>query len=236
MSKSTKIIIFSLIFLITTALTNAQDCGFYIPLEVGKGMQFQNFNNRDRLQSSQDVIVKSIERKDGMLTAVMNTTAYDQRNREQHQAAFNVSCSGNELSIDLQSVLDPNMLAGFKGMEIQMESSGMIIPTNLSAGQSLPDAQLNMKVLTGNVTFSDITLSISNRKVESRETIEVPAGTFDCFKVSYDLEIVTRTMGIPITARSKTIEYHAAGQGVVRSENYDSRDRMQGYTVLSKVY
>lgn len=214
----------------------AQNCDFYVPLLENRGMQLQSFNQRDRLQHSQEVRVQKVETDGNRIIATMQSTMFDQRGREQHKGSFQVICSGNQLMIDVQSLIDPSVMEGFQGMEVKMEGEDIVLPSTLAVGQTLPDAELTMEVTTGGLTFANIHFTISDRKVESRETIEVPAGKFDCYKVSYTTRMETRTMGIPIRASGRVVEYHAPGIGAVRTETYDSRDRLQGYTLISEIY
>jgi hypothetical protein len=213
----------------------AGNCGYYLPLVEGRGIQLQHFNQRDRLQSTQEVTVQKVDRQGDRLVATMHTRMLDQRDREMHQATFTVICDGNQLLLDVQSLLDPGVMEGFKGMEVRIDSDHMVMPNSLSAGQDLPDAALSMKVLAGGVEFADVSLSISGRTVEGREQISVPAGTFESYRVSYHTHMETRAMGIPVRMSGKTIEFHAPGVGAVRTETYDERERLQGYTVLSKI-
>lgn len=229
----------SILFLLFTGLsiaTMANDCDFYIPFKVNNGIEYQSFNHRDRLQGSQKVTVLKVEENAGEMIATMQSESFDQRNRELFQSEFMVKCKGNQIMIDIQSLLDPNMMQGFQGMEMEIESSDIILPGKLTVGQTLPEAEMKMKVFTSGMAISDITLSMANRTVDGMESITVPAGTFECYKISYDLLTETRSMGIPMRIKAKVIEYHAPNQGVVRTENYDDRDRLQGYTVLSKVF
>lgn len=228
-----------LLLLITTVFSLkgfSQNCEFYFPLVENRGVQLQNFNQRDRLQSTQEIRVRQVETDGESIIATMDSRFFDQRGREQHEGSFRVICTGNQMMVDVQSLLDPNMMEGFQGMEVQVEGNHIILPSGMQAGQSLPDAELQMKVTTGGVTFADIKFTISNRKVESREKVEVPAGSFDSYKLSYETFMETRTMGIPIRVSGRVVEYHAPGIGAVRTETYDSRDRLQGYTVVSEIF
>lgn len=53
------------------------------------------------------------------------------------------------------------------------------------SGQQLKDASFTME-MTGPLPVT-ISSNITNRKVEALEKVTTPAGTFDCVKVSYDL-------------------------------------------------
>jgi hypothetical protein len=236
MKSLLKISLLLIIAIISPLPGSAQNCDFYVPLAEDRGMQLQSFNQRDRLQHTQEVRVQKVETDGDRVIATMQSTMFDQRGREQHQGSFQVICSGNQLMIDVQSLLDPNVMEGFQGMEVQMEGNDIVLPSSLAVGQTLPDAELTMEVTSGGLTFANVHFTISERKVESRETIQVPAGEFDCYKLSYATHMETRTMGIPIRASGRVVEYHAPGIGAVRTETYDSRDRMQGYTVISEIY
>jgi hypothetical protein len=227
------------IFLLLSGLsivTMASDCSFYIPFKENSGIEYQSFNHRDRLQGSQRVTVVKVEDNAGETIATMRSESFDQRDKELFQSEFMVTCTGNQIMIDIQSLLDANMMQGFQGMEMEIESTDIILPGKLTVGQQLPEAEMRMKVSTSGMTIADMTLRMANRTVDGMETITVPAGTFECYKISYDLLTETRSMGIPMRINAKVIEYHAPNQGAVRSENYDERDRLQGYTVLSKVF
>lgn len=229
----------TIIFLLLTGLsivTMAGDCSFYIPFKENSGIEYQSFNHRDRLQGSQRVTVVKVDNNAGETIATMRSESFDQRDKELFQSEFRVKCTGNQIMIDIQSLLDANMMQGFQGMEMEIESTDIILPGKLTVGQQLPEAEMRMKVSTSGMTISDMTLRMANRTVDGMETITVPAGTFECYKISYDLLTETRSMGIPMRINAKVIEYHAPNQGAVRSENYDERDRLQGYTVLSKVF
>jgi hypothetical protein len=79
---------------------------------------------------------------------------------------------------DLKSYLDPATLASYEEMGVEITADNLVYPANLNAGDKLPDGALKMVVKSGNATILTITLNISNRKVEGRESITTEAGTF----------------------------------------------------------
>jgi hypothetical protein len=219
-----------------TKFLAAQDCNMYIPFEEDKGLQYQIFNNRDKLQGTQDMIIKNVEKHSDYTEAVMHVTYLDNRDRVQHEGEFGITCRGNELIIDIQSFIDPALLEGFQGMEIQISSTDVIIPGDIKVGDVLPDAKLEMSVSSSGMKITDFTVNITDRKVEAMESITTPAGTFECFKITYQNEIDSRTMGISSKQSTRAVEYFSPGVGNVKSEQYDKRDRLDSYTVLSKIY
>ena len=74
------------------------------------------------------------------------------------------------------------------------------------------------------------TTTISNRTVEAVENITTRAGTFKCFKISYDIE--TKAV---MTFRAKGTEWIAKDIGVIRSENYNKNGKLTGYSELASL-
>ncbi|MBW6479602.1 MAG: hypothetical protein K0B37_09260 [Bacteroidales bacterium] len=232
MSKN---LLFVFLLLITTGIL-AQDCDLYFPLVENKGVQYQNFNRRERLESTQDVMVKKVTLHSDHTEALLSTRYYDNRERLQHETEFTVRCKGNELVLDVQSLIDPAMLDGFKDMEINVSSIDIVIPDHLKIGDNLPDAGMTMSVSAAGMRITEIEINITDRKVEAIESITTPAGTFECFKITYATHTQSRTMGMTNRLASSSVEYYAPGVGNVRTEIYDKNQRLESYTVLSKIY
>ncbi|MFW5663398.1 MAG: hypothetical protein ACOCYD_00010 [bacterium] len=215
----------------------AQDCDLYIPLEEGKGFQYQSFNKRDKLEGINEVIIKDVSRKSDRTEALMQAKYYDSKEKLLHEGEYMIVCSGNELIIDMQSMMDQAQLESFEGMEISLTTvDNLTIPGNISVGDKLPDGKMEMEVTTGGETMSEMDFITRNRTVEGKEDLTTPAGTFDCYKITYENVMDTRTMGINRETVTKGVEYFSPGVGNVRSEFYDDKDRLQSYTVLSKIY
>ena len=104
-------------------------------------------------------------------------------------------------------------------MEVDISGTNLILPNNLSAGQSLPDANMLMNIKVPPMNMK-MTVDIRDRKVEGKETVTTSAGTFDCFVISY---IHESKMGMKITGNAK--EWIAEGVGMVKSESYNKKGK-----------
>jgi hypothetical protein len=116
-------------------------------------------------------------------------------------------------------------------MGIEITADDMIYPGVMNVGDILPDASIRMVVKSNGVTLLTTTVNITDRKVEAREEIKTEAGTFDSYKISYN----TETRAGFITVRGGAAEWMAGDVGVVRSETYNRRGNMTGYSVLSNL-
>lgn len=213
----------------------AQNCDFYMPFVKNKGVQYQSYSAKDKLTGSNETIVKDVKTEDGFLVATMISKAFDPKGKPVNEGEYVVKCAGNVIMIDIRSMIDPKTMAGFEGMEMKMEAEDMELPSQLSVGSTLKDARMKMTVINNGINFMEMIFEITSRKVEAKETITVPAGTYEVYKISYNTFVETKTMGIPIRVRGKAVEYFAKGVGSVKTETFDDKGRSQGYTVLSKI-
>jgi len=78
------------------------------------------------------------------------------------------------------------------------------------------------------MTMMNMTISITNRKVEAVENVTTPAGTFECYKISYD--IATKMM---INVKMKGTEWYAKNVGLVKSESYNNDGKLMGSNLLT---
>lgn len=230
-----KFILINLILLFTTS-TFAQDCSFYIPFEEGKGFRYENFNKRDKLQSISDIEIVSVDKVTHGTEAIMAAKSYDKKEKLLFEGEYPIVCTGNELLIDMQSLMNPAMMEGFSDMEVSISSMDIVIPENPKIGDKLPDAEMEIKVNTGDMTISEMVISMKNRVVEARETITTPAGTFDCIKLTYENHMDTKAMGISRNVVTKVSEYYAPDVGNVKSEFFDQKGNLDSYNLLVEIY
>ncbi len=225
-----------IIFILLSNIVFAQECNYYLPLEENRGLIIENYDRRDRLQGKQDLMVKEVHHHSDYIEARILAKHFDTRDRLQHEMEFSVQCRGGELILDIQSIIDQSMLAGFQGMEINMTTTDIMIPDNPEVGDQLPDANLQMTVSSAGIQISEMALNIQNRLVEAQETITTPAGSYECFKITYDTYTELKAMGIPKKMMSKGVEYLAPGLGTIRTEMYNDKGRLESYSVLSEIY
>ena len=91
------------------------------------------------------------------------------------------TCDGKLLQIDLSGLLPGNQ------QNTRIESSGLQFPLHVSVGETLPETHYSM-VMTSGGKERKITSHIKDRKVEAKESITTPAGTFACYRISSVIE------------------------------------------------
>jgi hypothetical protein len=145
-------------------------------------------------------------------------------------------CEGNNLKIDMRNFMPSANSSQFKGMTAKEDVSYLSYPTKMSTGQTLPDGSFNMQMFKDDQKMADMAFSIVDRKVEGTESVTTPAGTYECYKISYSAEIKTTTFGISIPINMKITEWYSAKLGLyVKSEANSKNGKLMSTTTLESV-
>ncbi|GAB3194378.1 hypothetical protein ABID22_000234 [Pontibacter aydingkolensis] len=214
----------------------AQNCNDYMLLNNNATYEILTYNSKDKLESRATYHVKNVNRNNGKLEATIETKVYDKKEKLSSEGEFTVGCDGGAISMDMRSMMNPDMMEAYKNMEVSMEGNKMLYPGNLQAGQKLEDGTMTVTVKdkSSGQNMSTMTMKIMDRTVEGKESIKVPAGTYNSFKISQNTEMENRAMGMKMPGmRVQTVEYYVPGIGMVRSETYRN-GKLMSYSVLSK--
>jgi hypothetical protein len=91
-------------------------------------------------------------------------------------------------------------------------------PVDMKEGDALKDGNFSMDYKNAGGMAGNVSVSITERKVLSKESITTPAGTWECFKISSNQKITIKIAGIGIPIKANVTEWFAAGFGVVKSD------------------
>lgn len=219
----TKIIILIGLFFISFSSYSQSNCKAYYPFEEGTKFEITNYDKKGKKEGVVKYHVSNIEDNVATIEAVI----FDAKDKEVTTMSYNVMCDGNKISIDFKSLMNPDMLNQYKDMEMEFTGTNIELPNDLQVGQTLNDANMNMALNMGGITMN-MSVNMLNRTVDKKESITTPAGTFDCFAISYDNEM---KMGMKMKFKIK--EWIAEGVGMIRNETYNKNDKLMGYSELT---
>ena len=206
----------------------SQDCSAFYPFEEGISFQVTNYSNKGKVVAVTDHTVNSITTSGETATATINSIMKDKKGEIITDGEYQIICAGNEVSIDVKSLMSPAMFDQFEGMKTDITGTNVVIPSNLSVGQTLPDASMKMDIDMGGISMS-MSVFMTDRTVEGTETITTPAGSFDCYVISYTSNI---KMGMNRTGKAK--QWLAKGVGMVKQEDYNKKGKITGTSVLTE--
>ena len=222
-----------LLLFVSFSTVRAQDC---MGMTFKKGMQFEmsTFNAKDKPTGKVSYSVNDVRKEGGSTIMEMSAQFEDEKGKQRPPYMVTYTCTGNELIADLSGMMQ-SMQSNMKDMELKMKMNKLVYPGKLSVGQKLSDGQIEAEMITNGTTMSTMTLLMANRQVEGKESVTTPAGTFDTYKVTSDMNMENRVMGIPIRNTMRVVSYRADNQILdIKSENYNKNGKLMGYTLLTK--
>lgn len=217
-------------FLITGSSLFGQACEMYDAYKEGSSFKMVSYDKKDKMTGFTVTTIKEKKLKGDTLTIVLHQK-YDNNDDYTFESEFSMKCSGGNIIIDMSKMIDPSSMTAYEGMKMDVSADKLTIPKNASPGDQLDDGGVTVTIDTGTPMKVTSTVTLSNRKVESKEKVSTPAGDFDCLKISYN---ILTTVGF-IKIRSSTVEYYNRENGVVRSESYDKKGKLQGYSVIEEI-
>jgi hypothetical protein len=219
------------LFVVSTSIF-AQDCKNFIYMTNGKVVKYSSTNPKGKITTK---MVYSVTAKTGN-KATINSQVFDEKGKEISAANSEMLCDGNSLKVDMRSFMPNTSANQFKGMTAKADVSYLNYPAKMQTGQTLPDGSFKMELFDNDKKMSDMTFNIVNRKVEGTESITTPAGTYDCYKITYNAELKTTTFGISIPVNMKITEWYAGKLGLyVKSEAANKNGKLMSTTTLDSL-
>ena len=222
-----------LIHSLSTGYCAAQDC-LGMTFKSGMNYELSTFNAKDKPTGKITYQINGVRRAGPSTVLDITARFEDEKGKQQPPYTIQYTCTGDELVADMSGIMQ-SMQGGLKDGEMRLKSNTLAYPGKLSVGQKLADGRMETELLSKGTTLMTMSMTMSNRQVESKSPVTTPAGTFDAYKVTSDMSFENRMMGIPVRGTMKTVSYRAASQLFdVRSETYNKSGKLMGYTLLSK--
>lgn len=223
--------LFTLVALFTFQLVSAQ-CHDYFQFTEGKSWTYENYNDKDKLQGSQQQEVTAFEETDGGYAATLNVKSFDKKGNESGDGELEMICDNGTFTFDMRRFVSEEQMSAMENFAVEVEAENLTYPSDLEPGQSLPDGSITVTAV-GTTVPMKITINITDRKVESMESVSTPMGDFDALKITSN-STMTNQMGINMTFEFEQVEWIAKEVGMVKSESY-RKGKMQGYSVLTEM-
>jgi hypothetical protein len=225
------------LFLVTLAILAgskgvlSQDCVFYYPDVEGAKIELTNYDDKGKITGKSKQEVVKVERAGSNVKALIKTQYYDDKNEFVFEGEMEFKCEGGVFYVNMDNYLNEQSLAAFKDAEMEIKGDNLEYPSGMKVGDILGEGTVTMSFNSPGMSMMNMTTTVKNRKVEAIEDITTSAGTFKCYKISYDVE--TKTFMKTIAA--KAVQWFSEDVGMVRTESYDQKGRLAGSTVLTAI-
>lgn len=226
------ILLFLTLFLSSFSFLSAQDCTEgYFPFVEGIEMEQTFYNGKGKVQTVQNMKVISVTEANGTYKAKINSKIDEGKKKsEAFEVESYITCKEGGWEMDFESILSSAMSMNEmpENVEVKVESTPIFFPIDMKPGDKLDDATITMSASMMGLAMINTKVTQTNRKVVGKETITVPAGTFDCLKITYTL---TSSYGMGERTEESTI-WLAKNVGLVKEETYN-KGKLDSYTELT---
>jgi hypothetical protein len=208
-------------------------CDSLLFFKEGTKTTITSFNDDGKVTGSTKTVYKKVD-KSGATTSVSATQEnYDKKGKLSVTTDFIIKCINGSLFFDMKLMMPQQQAESFKDFEMVVDGVDKEIPTELVAGSSLKDAEVKFSFKTKDGTIMpmmNMSVWITNRKVVGQEKVTTPAGTFECYKMTEDVEMKTL-----FKIKVKTTSWFSKEAGIVKTESYKENGKLVGKTELTEI-
>ncbi|NHF61455.1 hypothetical protein FK220_019030 [Flavobacteriaceae bacterium TP-CH-4] len=226
-----KLIALVLVSASSFSLAWGQNCSKFYPMTEGTSYEYTNYNKKGKVDGVTSYTVANVTSEGDATKATMELRFTDKKGKEVFNSDYNITCLDNVVRVDYKSLFPSQMMQQYSDMGMEMDISGTDIelPNDLSVGQELADANVAVAMSMTGMTMN-INVAMTDRKVETRESVTTPAGTFDCYLITETN--TSETMGAKQQMNTKL--WLAEGVGMVKQETYKKNGDLMSRTELTK--
>lgn len=206
----------------------------YSSFKKGSRLVYTFYNGKGKEQGYNRQEIVEYSSTKNSVTAVVAGEHVDQKGNVQTSGTVSLRYWNGNFQADLLDMLSPQGLENID-MEAEMSGREMTIPSQLTPGQVLPDAQavIKIKMKPGQeaLELPPLTFRVFDRRAIQAESLKTPAGEFVCFRIVQTLEADYPIIGKQF---STSITWIGKGIGTIKCEGYDAKGRLVSTMLLTK--
>lgn len=225
------VLLFSSFFTLSFAQSNdTKNCNGYFAHKAGTKMDMTVYDKKDKVtQILKYQVTNNTSTSTGTIITFANQVC-DKNGKQIVEGTYNVECKSEQVYIDVNDIT--SNMTPIADAEVTITGDKLAYPLDLTTGQKLKDIDYQIKqTMSGGMALMNLTVSLTNRKVEGFETVTTPAGTFECVKVSYESDIKAGF----VKKKSSCVEYLAKGVGLVKLEIFNKKGKKETSQLLTKL-
>ncbi|MFS4454981.1 hypothetical protein [Maribacter sp. 2304DJ31-5] len=210
-------------------LIGQDGCSKYYTMTDGSFYEYTLYNKKGKQDGVTRYKVTEVTTNGSAVTATLDIKLIDKKGKEVYNTNYSYTCEDDIIKIDYKSLFPAQMMQQYANMEMDITGSDIEIPNNLNVGKELANAHVAIDMNMAGMNMN-ITVTMTDRKVENKETITTPVGSFDCYVIAE--KNTSKTMGI--TNEMNTKLWLAEGIGMVKQEIYKKNGDLISKTELTK--
>jgi hypothetical protein len=196
----------------------AQQCGNYFFLQSNKTIEMSISNKKGKDVGKLVYVISNVATKGSVTTGTVNSEFIDKNGKSASKATNSIQCDNGSLMMDMKMFIPSAQMEQMGDVSGSGSASYLEYPSVLKEGDALKDASFSMDFKSTSGIGGHISMDMTNRKVQGKESVTTPAGTWDCYKITYHSKMIFK-IGIGIPMNADVTEWYAPGFGVVKTES-----------------
>lgn len=229
-----KIILFSFTLILSCSFVFLPaDCSSLLFFKEGAQTTMTSYNADGKVTGTTKTVYSKVSKTTNGASVNATQENYDKKGKLSTTSNYTIKCDKGTLYFDLKMMMPDQQAETYKDFEMVVEGIEKEMPSDLVVGNTLKDANVNFtfKTKEGNeMPMMKMAIKISNRKIEAKENITTAAGTYECFKITEDVEMKTL-----FTIKVKSVHWFNPKVGTVKTESYKENGKYTGKTELTEL-
>lgn len=174
------------------------------------------YNKKGEAAGKQVYTVSDYKNSGGIASATVNTEMFDKKGKSIIKSVNNVQCKAGIMMMDMKMNIPQGQQ--FSNTDAKAQNVFLEYPAVMSVGESLKDGHMQLETDSKGMKQT-LTMDVTNRKVEGKESVTTSAGTWDCYKITSTSKMRITTMGIGIPINMEVTEWYAPGFGIIKTDS-----------------
>jgi hypothetical protein len=191
-----------------------QNCPDYYFLQNNKTIEVSIYTKKGK-ENGKHIYTVSNPTKSA--NASVTSELFDKDGKSMSKGTNAIKCVNGALMMDIKMTMTEDQQKKFADAKAQSDNF-IEYPAVLKEGDNLKDASLTMQMKASGQDET-VDLNIINRKVVAKESVTSPAGTWDCYKITFTSKVKITMMGMGIPVSFDITEWFCPGFGVVKTES-----------------
>lgn len=198
---------------------SAQDCAGYYYLLNNAQVEMTMYDGSNAAVGKTVYKVSNVQKEATGTTSNFTATVFDKSDKMITTSQGTFKCGGDGIALDMK--IGMPSLSQLKDLKMEAKTTNAFLnyPANMQVGQELKGGTFEM---AGNMGGMDIGIAytVSNRKVVGKEKVTTPAGSWNCYKINYNLSFKMQMLGNSVPMDLTATEWFAPGFGMVKTVSY----------------
>jgi hypothetical protein len=216
--------------LIVSFTAKSQNCASaFFPTKEGTKTETTSYDKKGKPQGKSTTTIVSVKQSGPYTIIEMKSEGTDAKNNPT-STEYTAKCDGENFLMNMKGLIPSDMTGAAGQAQITVDANEMAFPNNLTVGQKLNDGSATITMAMGAMSMTTV-IKFYDRTVKAKESLTTTAGTFECYRIEYDIE--TTVMGMKVVTKSKV--WVAKGVGFVKNETYSDKGELMGYSLLTAI-